>query len=70
MPSYDAPPTSFIMNHSQGSYSAMSTMTPKKALCVVTVEPDKQTKNRRKRTQYVASIRCEKNNHRKKIDPV
>ncbi|KKA30458.1 hypothetical protein TD95_000642 [Thielaviopsis punctulata] len=29
----------------------MSTMTPKKALCVVTVEPDKQTKNRRKRTQ-------------------
>ncbi|KAL5611813.1 hypothetical protein BROUX41_000612 [Berkeleyomyces rouxiae] len=53
MPSYDPPAhLDFDMNHSQSNYPAMATMmTPKKGLCVVNVQPDKQTKNRRKRTQ-------------------
>ncbi|KAL1893239.1 hypothetical protein Cpir12675_004217 [Ceratocystis pirilliformis] len=54
MPSYDVLHNNHDMNHPQSSYSAMTTtmMTPKKDLCVVNVQPDKQTKNRRKRTQY------------------
>ncbi|PHH54000.1 Paired mesoderm homeobox protein 1 [Ceratocystis fimbriata CBS 114723] len=53
MPSYDVLHNNHDMNHPQSSYSAMTTtmMTPKKDLCVVNVQPDKQTKNRRKRTQ-------------------